>query len=78
MGVPVVTTPVGAEGLEGATCLAIADSAIGFVTGIQGLLDDKKAWATRTKEGTAYVRVRFSRAALGRALLAAIVERGVA
>jgi len=58
-GVPCVTTTVGAQGLEDAGCLRVADSADGFAALALSLLDDA-AWREASREGQAYVRARFS------------------
>jgi len=72
-GVPLVTTPVGAQGLPGIESVAvIARDPIGFAGGVADLLTDDLA-CTRQAEGQSrYVATRFSPDALADALLRAM------
>ena len=72
-GVPLVTTSVGAQGLDGlAEVATVADDAAVLAAGIVALLDDDEAWSRRSRAGVAYAAARFSRQALARQLQAAM------
>lgn len=66
-GVPCVTTTVGAQGLEDADGLLVADSPEGIAAGVLSLLDDV-AWVEASRKGQAYVQARFSVDAVWQAL----------
>lgn len=72
LGVPVATTPVGAEGLEGAAALVVAETEQSLAGAILRLLGDGEDWAARAAGGGAYVGSRFSRAAVQGALIRAV------
>jgi len=64
-GVPLATTTVGAQGLEGlASVAAVQDDAEGMAAAIVRLLEDDGAWRRQSHEGANYAAARFSRAAL--------------
>lgn len=68
-GVPLVTTAIGAQGLDGLDKVAtIADEAEGLAAGLLSLLEDDALWLSRSHAAAAYCRGQFSRDALGRAL----------
>ena len=71
-GVPLVTTPIGAQGLKGveAVCDVAADTA-GFAAAVVRLLGDDALWVARAKAQSAYVAARFSPEAVQDALVAA-------
>ena len=69
-GVPCVTTTVGAQGLEAATSLRVADDAEGFAAHILALAADDAAWRDASTGGLAFIRAHFSEAALLGALSA--------
>lgn len=71
-GLPLVTTPVGAEGLPdlGETAAVRAD-AQGFAEAVRELLRDDAAWAERSARQVDYAERRFSARALRRSLLEA-------
>jgi O-antigen biosynthesis protein len=64
-GVPLVTTPIGMQGLE---CLEsivpICKDARAFADAVLGLLDDNDRWRKQSAEQLAYVRHRFSEEAM--------------
>jgi glycosyltransferase involved in cell wall biosynthesis len=82
-GVPVVTTPVGAQGLPGLGDVAfIAESAQALADGIVQLLRSPADAARATESGLAYLRTHYSqatmRAALAKAFAGAPAPGGVA
>jgi hypothetical protein len=68
-GLPVVTTPIGAQGLPrlGAV-LDVAETAEGLAEAVLRLLGDDALWRARVAAQTAYVAARFSPAAMRHAL----------
>lgn len=68
-GVPCVTTPIGAQGLQGAGFLRVADSAQRMCEEILALFDDE-AWLAASRAGQAYVAEHFSVASVWNALQA--------
>ena len=72
-GLPLVTTPVGAQGLPGlSTVVAVRDDAASFAAAVVSLLHDDVAWEKRCREQVEYAQARFSRAALTASLLNAL------
>ena len=71
MGVPVVTTPVGAEGLEHEK-FAVAIGSSNFCAEIGILIHDDHKWISRASAGIRYVSDSFSRRAMRDRLLAAL------
>nr|WP_294562402.1 methyltransferase domain-containing protein [uncultured Rhodopila sp.] len=71
-GVPLVTTPIGAQGLAGieAVCDVVAD-ADGFAAAVVRLLRDDALWTARAAAQSAYVAARFSPEAVRDALVSA-------
>ncbi|HIE4563162.1 TPA: glycosyltransferase [Stenotrophomonas maltophilia] len=68
-GLPLVTTAVGAQGLNGLTeVVTVADDAESLAAGVLSLLEDDALWLQRSRAAAAYCRSHFSRDALGRAL----------
>ena len=66
-GVPLVTTAVGAQGLDGLDAVAaVQDDAVRMAAAIVRLLDDDEAWRRQSRGGAGYAAARFSRAALRR------------
>lgn len=63
-GVPVVTTPVGAQGLGDATSLVVVDGAAQFSDAVCVAATPGDAWRDASRAGQAYVRGRFSNAAI--------------
>ncbi len=69
-GVPLVTTPVGAQGLPGLEQVAsICSDAVGFADAVCGLLRDNALWRARCAAQLAYVAARFSETAFRSRLL---------
>lgn len=67
-GLPVITTPVGAQGLEGLErVVPVTADAEEFAAHVCRLLDDDEAWRRRAADARGYVEARFSRAAMWRA-----------
>jgi GT2 family glycosyltransferase len=74
-GVPLVTTTVGAQGLEGlATVACVSDGAAGMAADVVRLLQDDDAWTACSRAGTGYVASRFSRQALADSLVKAMSD----
>lgn len=72
-GLPLVTTPIGAEGIAGAdTVCAIATDAAAFAHALIALLKDDALWRSRSDAGKALIARGFSPARLSRTLLAAL------
>lgn len=72
-GLPLVTTPVGAQGLPGlSTVVAVEDDAASFAAAVVSLLRDDVEWKTRCRDQVEYAEGRFSRAALTASLLKAL------
>ena len=64
-GVPLVTTAVGAQGLEGLEAsVSVHDDPEGMAEAILLLLEDDQAWRRHSHAGARYAAARFSRAAL--------------
>ena len=75
-GLPLVTTPVGAQGLPGLSAVvAVRDDAALFAAAVVTLLHDDVAWEKRCGEQVEYAQARFSRAALAASLLQALGAR---
>ena len=70
LGLPVVTTSVGAEGvgIEPGVDAIVADDASSLARGVLELLDDAERCAALSQAGAQLIRRRFSRAGLCRAL----------
>jgi O-antigen biosynthesis protein len=72
-GLPLVTTPVGAQGLPAlSTVVAVECNAASFAAAVVSLLHDDVAWVKRRREQVEYAQARFSRAALTASLLKAL------
>jgi glycosyltransferase involved in cell wall biosynthesis len=68
-GVPLVTTPVGAQGLDGlAAVVPVSGDAEVLAGAICALLDDDEAWQAASRRQQDYIRGRFSAQALEQAL----------
>ena len=64
-GVPLVTTTVGAQGLEGMEAFApVLDDAAGIADAIVSLLGEDVRWREQSALGAAFVKKRFSREAM--------------
>ncbi len=75
-GLPLVTTPVGAQGLPGIEeCVAIADEARALADAAVKLLLDDALWRAASRRQLEYARAHFSRAAFRRSFLEAIGDR---
>ncbi|MBB3345225.1 glycosyltransferase [Luteimonas sp. RC10] len=74
-GVPIVTTPVGAQGLDGLERVAsVFDEPEAIAAQLVNLMADDTLWVQRSRDAAAYCRARFSRDALGRALESAFAR----
>jgi O-antigen biosynthesis protein len=72
-GVPLVTTPVGAQGLPGLSRVArVEDDATLFAQAVAALLRDDTEWEKRSREQVDFARARFSRDAMTASILAAL------
>ncbi len=72
-GVPLVTTPVGAQGLPGVADVAsVCSDAASFADSVGALLLDDGLWQQRCAAQLAYARERFSEAALRQSVMRAI------
>lgn len=68
-GVPLVTTPVGAQGLDGLEAiLPVSDDPVSLARGIARLLQDDEAWLRASGQQRDYMEGRFSLQAMMRAL----------
>lgn len=73
LGLPLVTTQVGAQGLQGLEGIsAVADEASGIAAAVLSLLDDDQAWRAASAAGAAFARARFSRTSMQSTLLEAL------
>jgi GT2 family glycosyltransferase/SAM-dependent methyltransferase len=71
-GVPLVTTPIGAQGLKGVDAVCdVAEDPASFAAAVVRLLGDDALWAARAEAQAAYVASRFSPDAVRAALVAA-------
>jgi GT2 family glycosyltransferase/glycosyltransferase involved in cell wall biosynthesis len=82
-GLPLVTTPAGAQGLPGLSqIVAVEDDAALFAAAVVALLRDDAAWEQCSRQQIAFARDRFSRQAMTASLLAALQaparSRGIA
>ncbi|MEA2740811.1 MAG: hypothetical protein QOH05_4118 [Acetobacteraceae bacterium] len=69
-GVPMVTTPVGAQGLPGLfQVVVVADEAAVFAAAVTVLLKDDTVWQTGSRQQVMFARERFSREAMTASLL---------
>ncbi len=72
-GTPLVTTPVGAQGLKGLADIAfVTDDADAFADRICALLEDDALWAARSAAQIAYARRHFDQRRFARVLLKAL------
>ena len=72
-GVPLVTTPVGAQGIaQAGEVMALADTADAFAEAVAATLDDAAAAQARVRRGLDVVARDFSREAMQRVLRAAL------
>jgi GT2 family glycosyltransferase/glycosyltransferase involved in cell wall biosynthesis len=68
-GLPLVTTPVGAQGLDGLeTVASVHDDAAAIAASLVALLRDDAHWLARSRAGAAFAAARFSTQAMGDAL----------
>ncbi len=71
-GIPLVTTPIGAQGLKGVDAVCdVTPDAQGFAAAVVRLLGDDALWVARAEAQSAYVASRFSPEAMRDALVAA-------
>jgi GT2 family glycosyltransferase len=78
-GLPLVTTPIGAQGLPGLDAVAeICETAETIAAAIGDLLRDDLAWRQRSAAGRAYARRRFSPEGMRVSLLGALGLPGLA
>jgi GT2 family glycosyltransferase/glycosyltransferase involved in cell wall biosynthesis len=79
LGVPLVTTPVGAQGLADlASVASICGDAESFADAVLALLRDDTLWAQRNAAALRYARVQFSESALRDSLMQAVPLRTAA
>ena len=72
-GLPLVTTPIGAQGLEGLESVAaVKRDAPAFAASLVHLLADDRGWEHQAAVQTAYAEARFSTRALAASLLEAM------
>jgi O-antigen biosynthesis protein len=72
-GVPLVTTPVGAQGLPGLSqIVAVEDHAERFAAAVIALLRDDNDWEKRSLDQVEFAQSRFSRDAMTASLLGAL------
>lgn len=71
-GLPVVTTPVGAQGLPGLSeILPVSEEPEAIAAALLRLLTDDAAWLRQSLAQSAYAEARFSEAAMQDSLLSA-------
>ena len=71
MGVPVVTTKIGVQGLPGyEDAIAVADDPADFAKAVQDLLQDDALWQRRRDAGLKYYRENFSESVVAPKVLA--------
>jgi GT2 family glycosyltransferase len=71
MGVPVVTTSIGVQGLPGyEDAIAVADDPADFAKAVQDLLQDDALWQRRREAGLKYYRENFSESVVAPKVLA--------
>jgi GT2 family glycosyltransferase len=71
MGVPVVTTSIGVQGLPGyEDAIAVADDPADFAKAVQDLLQDDALWQRRRDAGLKYYRENFSESVVAPKVLA--------
>jgi glycosyltransferase involved in cell wall biosynthesis len=76
-GTPLVTTPVGAQGLPGLSqVVAVEDDPARFASAVVSLLHDDADWQTRSDRQVEFARARFSQDALRASLLTALEAAG--
>lgn len=76
-GLPLVTTPVGAQGLDGVeTVCDVHASVEELAASVAALLEDDARWRARSRAGAAFAAERFSREAMAATLLSALGVRG--
>jgi GT2 family glycosyltransferase len=74
-GVPLVTTPVGAQGLPGLfQVVAVHDDAACFAAAATALLRDDALWENQSLQQVTFARERFSRQAMTASLLGALAS----
>jgi hypothetical protein len=72
-GLPLVTTPVGVQGLPGLYAVAsVCDTAATIAASVVALLGDDALWAARSEAGIAFARAHFSIATLRTSLCLAM------
>ena len=72
-GVPLVTTPVGAQGLAGLSQIVpVEDDPAVFAAAVVTLLQDNTVWEKRSREQVEFARLRFSRTAMQASILGAL------
>lgn len=73
MGLPLVTTPMGAEGIEHLDrIVAVHEEPRAIAASMLRLIEDDAAWMEASRAGLDYARARFSRGALQAALIEAL------
>ena len=78
-GLPVVTTPVGVQGLPGLESIVdVAEEPAALADALIRLLEDDDLWRQRVAEQTAYVAAHFSPAAMRDALDAVFADAALA
>jgi glycosyltransferase involved in cell wall biosynthesis len=77
-GLPLVTTPVGAQGLQDLPAIVpVSDDPATLAAHIAGLLRDDARWIETSRAQSAYAQAMFSRDAMVAALAAGLDMRGV-
>ena len=72
-GVPLVTTPVGAQGLPGLSqVVPVEDRPDRFAAAVTALLQDDAEWEQRSVDQVRFAQMRFSREAMSASLLGAL------
>ena len=72
-GLPLVTTSIGSQGIEGLEAVVpVRDEATALASALAALLTDDAAWVAQSAAQVAFAERMFSRAAMGRSVLAAL------
>jgi glycosyltransferase involved in cell wall biosynthesis len=78
-GLPVVTTPVGSEGIDTSTesGILVAEDAVAFADAVVSLCTDDDRWEAMSRAGVATIERSFSRAAVRSSIERGLVELGL-
>ncbi len=75
-GVPCVSTPIGAQGIDGDSGLIVVDTSEEMADAVVRLAEDQIVWSAAATAGQRFVRERYSRATVWDTLRAVLPESG--